>query len=96
MNYTEVNIKELYDFQAFLVRLQQELDPLFDDLNTAMGSINSAWSDEEGKLLISKFFSFITESKKINIEISALAAFLNKIVVAYDTIKTDALRMMVE
>ena len=90
----KVSTESLKDLANYLTTSVNTLNGKLEELSTKMSSLNSSWLDKDGISYVSKFDSFITNSKNINKEISGLGEFANNMADSYESILRNHLSRM--
>ena len=81
-----VNTERLSECGNYFVSSVATLDAKLSSLDTKMSVITNNWLDEGGSIFKSEFSKFITEAKKINVEIEKLGTYASDMSDRYDTI----------
>lgn len=89
-----VNTTRLMAYGSYLVKSNEAICNLLDNLNTAISGISNSWGDADGQLLVSNFSSFVTAAKEIGTEMDKLGHFAINEAIKYNSILTESLRMM--
>ncbi len=90
----KVSTEELKSFGNYLTSSVTSLNEKLESLSTKMATLDSSWLDNDGTSFITKFESFINNSKKINTEIDNLGKYALSMGNNYESILSKYLSRM--
>lgn len=93
-NSLNVDTSQLVAYGNYLISCKETLDSCLDSLNTKMAGITNGWKDEDGEAFKSKFSFFVTEAKKINVEVASLGNYAVKTALKYENVLEKSLELM--